>query len=70
MSSWIDNLIEAEWKLFRLLFLVTLMGDEIGKLVVLAVYHLVFSYVLTASTYDPLLSNAETLTLALESKIN
>ena len=31
LSGWIDNLIEAEWKLFRLL-LVPIMGDEIGKL--------------------------------------
>ena len=31
MSVWIDNLIEAEWKLFRLL-LFLIMGDEIGKL--------------------------------------
>ena len=31
LSGWIDNLIEAEWKLFRLL-LVLIMGDEIGKL--------------------------------------
>ena len=31
MSGWIDNLIEANWKLFRLI-LVLIMGDEIGKL--------------------------------------
>ena len=30
LSGWIDNLIESEWKLFRLL-LVFIMGDEIGK---------------------------------------
>ena len=30
LSGWIDNLIEAEWKLFIFLF-VPIMGDEIEK---------------------------------------